>query len=254
MKTPQYDLEARKKRALQYAEHLSKLVDLKGKRVLEVGPQLGDLSIVLARDYGCEVVGIDQQAHDNWGEVQDQYPNIKFIQGDIADLSTGFEDNSFDLIVSFVVWEHVRHPWSALSNCQRVLKPGGKKFIRANLYRSSIASHLYGRITEPWPHLMRSADEIKSHFKIPLGWAFWVNKLTYQQYLFYFRQLGFYITHEKLTQVHFNREFYDANEHKLGLYPEWDLKTDFFEVVLEFDPAKPKQPVADPVYARMPKP
>lgn len=254
MRTPQYDLESRIKRNKQYAEHLNSLFDLKGKRVLEVGPHLGDLSVILARDYGCEVVGIDPLAHDNWTEVQAEFPSIKFIQGDIASLPAEFEDNSFDVILSFVVWEHIRHPWSALAQCQRVLKPGGKKFLRANLYRSSIASHLYGRIKEPWPHLMRSPDEIRRHFKVSLGWAFWVNKLTYQQYLFYFRQLGFYITHEKLTQAHFNREFYDANEQKMGLYPEWDLKTDFFEVVLEFDPASPKTPVPDPVYSRMPKP
>lgn len=253
MKLPQYDVESRNIRASQYAKHLDDLVGLKGKRVLEVGPQLGDLSVVLARDYGCDVVGIDTMSHDGWGAVQAEYPTIKLVQGDIADANLGLEESSFDLIVSFVVWEHIRHPWSALSNCQRVLKPGGKKFLRANLYRSSIASHLYRTIKEPWPHLMRSPDEISKHFKVALGWAFWVNKLTYQQYLFYFRQLGFYITHEKLTQSHFNGAFYDAHEDKLGLYPKWDLKTDFFEVVLEFDSANPKQAVEDPVYSRLRK-
>lgn len=81
-----------------------------------------------------------------------------------------------------------------------------------------------------------------------LGWAFWVNKLTYQQYLFYFRQLGLHITYEKFSQVHFDRDYYRKHEKRLGLYPEWDLKTDFFEVLLEFDRKNPKEPIPDPVY------
>jgi hypothetical protein len=85
-----------------------------------------------------------------------------------------------------------------------------------------------------------------------LGWAFWVNKLTYQQYLFYFREVGFFVTHERLYQAHFDRAVYEANEQRLGLYPEWDLGTDFFEVLLEFDPATPKQRIPDPVYRLRP--
>ena len=252
---PKYDKEARDKRGRDYAAHLDKLLDIRGKRILEIGPHLGDLSIVLARDYDCEIVGIDPLEHPNWGEVMEQYPSIRFIHGDMADPPADLEDNSFDLIISFVVWEHVRHPWSALSHCQRLLKPTGKKFMRANLYRSAIASHLYTKTKEPWPHLTYSPDEIKKRLKMPyLGWAFWVNKLTYQQYLFYFRQLGFYINHEVFWKVHFDQVYYDKYEQRLGLYPKWDLETDFFEVVLDFDPDAPKMPVADPVYARMPKP
>lgn len=243
-----YDIQSRRKRADNYATRLASLTDLKGKRVLEIGPHLGDLSIVLASDFGCEVVGIDPMSHDTWPDLQRQHPNIRLIEGDVASPPTDLERESFDLVVSFVVWEHIRHPWSALQHCQRLLKPTGKKFLRANLYRSAIASHLYNTLKEPWPHLIYSPAELKAKFKRPLGWAFWVNKLTYQQYLYYFRRLGFYITHEEFFQVHFNKEFYDKYEQRLGLYPEWDLRTDFFEVLLQFDHQHPKEPIPDPVY------
>jgi SAM-dependent methyltransferase len=244
-----YDPESRKKRAGQYAATLADLTNLRDKRVLEIGPQLGDLSIRLASDFGCEVVGIDPMPHPDWPAIQAANPRIRFIEGDIADPPADLEDASFDLVVSFVVWEHIRHPWSALRHCQRLLKPDGKKFLRANLYRSAIASHLYGHIKEPWPHLLHSPEDLARMLKRKtLGWAFWVNKLTYQQYLFYFRELGFFITHEKLFQAHFDPAVYAANEQKLGLYPQWDLGTDFFEVLLEFDPATPKQRIPDPVY------
>jgi hypothetical protein len=34
----------------------------------------------------------------------------------------------------------------------------------------------------------------------------------------------------------------------LDLYPNFDLMTDAFKVVLEFDPDAPKQPIPDPVF------
>ena len=243
-----YDDAGRQKRAAGYLEHLSKHFDLRGKRVLEIGPYMGDLSIALTSEFDCEVVGIDPLEHPVWGEVQRRHPRIRMVHGDIANPPDDLGDN-FDYIFSFVVWEHIRNPWSALQTCQRVLKPTGKKLLRANLYRSAIASHLYNEVDEPWPHLMYSPDEIVARFpKAHLGWAFWVNKLTYQQYLFYFRQLGMYVTHEHFWQTRFDPEYYSKNEHRLGLYPEWDLRTDFFEVILEFDRKHPKKPIPDPVY------
>jgi cyclopropane fatty-acyl-phospholipid synthase-like methyltransferase len=57
-----YDPESRRKRADRYVADLASLTDLRHKRVLEIGPHLGDLSIRLAADFGCEVVGIDPRA------------------------------------------------------------------------------------------------------------------------------------------------------------------------------------------------
>ena len=249
----QYDDEARIKRAVKKCETLERLVGLRGKRVLEVGPHMGDMSRIMARDYDCEVVGIDPMGHETWPAFMEENPGVRLIQGDMASPPDDLADKSFDLICSFVVWEHVRHPWSALKNCQRLLKDDGKKYMIANLYRSAIASHLYTELKDPWPHLMFSPRELEVRLAPePLHWAFWVNKLTYQQYLFYFRQLGFFVTHEEFHQSHFSREYYDAHEQKLGLYPEWDLSTDFFEVVLEFDADNPRVAVPDPVYRLRP--
>jgi len=249
------DAERKKISDKYFQEIISIFPDMAGKRVLEIGTSAGDLTARLAGDIGCEVVGIDVMSYPNWSIIQDKYPSVRLVHGDISVDLQDIPENYFDYIISFVVWEHIRHPWSALSNCQRLLKPTGKKFIRANLYRSAIASHLYSRISDPWPHLMHSPEEIAERLNIKeIGWAFWCNKLTYQQYLFYFRKLGFYITREKLYRNgYYNKQFYDKNEKKLGLYPDWDLRTDFFELVLEFDRDFPKQPVEDPVYRYLKK-
>ncbi|UYE95885.1 hypothetical protein KNLIENLN_00073 [Sinorhizobium phage NV1.1.1] len=247
-KFPTYSADNRLERARKHAAMADKQIDLKGKRVLEVGCHLGDTTKVLADEYGCDVVGLDIRPQANWPELN-KHPRITVFDGDITQPHELLADNSFDAIVSFVVWEHIRHPWSALQTCQRVLKPTGKKFMRANLERSALASHLYRHISEPWPQLIYSPREIAEKLNVEkLDVAFWCNKLTYQQYLFYFRKLGFYVTYEAFDGIKFDREFYEKHEQQLGLYPEWDLKTDFFNVVLEFDQDHPKQAIPDPVY------
>ncbi|MCO5132376.1 MAG: methyltransferase domain-containing protein [Xanthobacteraceae bacterium] len=243
-----YEESARRDRGIKNADRLHKLMDMRGKRVLEIGCQFGDTTTALVEKYDCEVVGIDIMRQDNWDEIG-KNPKITLLQADISKDNPDLLDNSFDRIVSFAVWEHIRHPYSALKQCQRLLKPDGKKWLYANLYRSAVASHLTWAIKEPWPQLTMSSSEIMGRLKSKdIGWYFWVNKLTYQQYILYFRKLGFHITWEYFIQHYFDEEYYRNNERELGLYPEWDLKTDFFQVVLEFSPDHPKAPIEDPVY------
>jgi SAM-dependent methyltransferase len=51
-------------------------------------------------------------------------PNAKFVQGDAADLSR-FADESFDMIVDFMILHHVEGWRRFLEEAFRVLKPGG---------------------------------------------------------------------------------------------------------------------------------
>lgn len=243
-----YAPEERLARARKQIELADKHVGLRGQRVLEVGCYHGDISLLLAEEYDCEVVGLDIRTHANWDSLN-SHPRISVLEASIIEPHDLLSENSFDRIISFVVWEHIRHPWSALKVCQRVLRPSGKKFLRANLYRSALASHLYRQIDEPWPQLLYSANEIKEKFGIEeISEYFWCNKLTYQQYLFYFRQLGFYISHESFDGIKFDNDFYEDNENILGLYPKWDLEKDFFNVALEFDLENPKKAIKDPIY------
>ena len=246
IKQCEYTDEANVKRAEARAKMLDDMLDMRGKRVLEIGTHVGALGYELASNYGCDVVGIDIQESKNWEKCL--HPRLDLFVHDISKPYPDWEDCSFDRIISFVVWEHIWHPFSALKQCQRILRSDGKKYLRANLYRSAISSHLYNKIPEPWINLLHSPEEIAAKHEIDLGWAFWVNKLTYQQYLFYFRELGMHVTYEKFYRDHFNETVFQNHKKKLDLYPQWDLKTDFFEVVLEFDPVHPKQSIPDPVY------
>lgn len=245
--------EDRQKRAERHVATMDKFADIRGKRVLDVGCSRGEITRVIAGQYDCEVVGIDLAEEDNWAEVEEEYPSIKFYVGDISTPHPELAENSFDRIVSVSVWEHIFHPWSALQMCQRYLKPDGKKYLYSMLYRSAAASHMINMVEERWPHLLFSPEVIMEKANIPrLGPSFWTNKVVYQQYLFYFRKLGFYITHESFNRDFWHQKTYDEHEDVLKLYPEWDLETDFFRVVLEFDEERPKEEIPDPVYRLRP--
>jgi ubiquinone/menaquinone biosynthesis C-methylase UbiE len=247
--TLSYEENDRIARARARAAQVESLMGLRGLKVLEVGCGHGDFARVLAEEYGCKVTGTDIMSHETWDKLKG-IPNLELIHTDISQANAAIPDDSFDRIVSFVVWEHIRHPWSALKECQRLLQSDGKKYLHAYLYGWPRASHLYAEINEPWLHLTHSPAEIVTRLKkTELPWYFWCNRASYHHYLFYFRKLGFKISYENILREPFDEAFYEKNEQLLGLYPKTDLMTHGFQVVLEFDPEHPKAAILDPVYS-----
>ncbi|MDH5366457.1 MAG: class I SAM-dependent methyltransferase [Cyclobacteriaceae bacterium] len=61
-------------------------------------------------------------------ELSKQYPEIKFIQSNIPPMSE-LESNSYDVVISFQVIEHIKKDKEYLQEIHRVLKPGGKAII-----------------------------------------------------------------------------------------------------------------------------
>lgn len=60
--------------------------------------------------------------------LQSAYPKIKFIQGNIPPMSM-LEDNTYDVVISFQVIEHIKDDKGYLEEIHRILKPGGKAII-----------------------------------------------------------------------------------------------------------------------------
>lgn len=58
-------------------------------------------------------------------------PNVDVV-GDVHQLSGHFEPNSFDLVFSNWVFEHLMMPWRAILEINAVLKNGGEVFINTN--------------------------------------------------------------------------------------------------------------------------
>ncbi|CAA7621717.1 class I SAM-dependent methyltransferase [Magnetospirillum sp. UT-4] len=108
------------------------LAELKGKRVLEIGPGAGGHSALFAR-HGAIMTSVDLTA------ARARATNAKFrllgalaegcqaLQGDAEALP--FPDGAFDIVYSNGVLHHTLDTEKAISEVYRVLKPGGKAVI-----------------------------------------------------------------------------------------------------------------------------
>jgi ubiquinone/menaquinone biosynthesis C-methylase UbiE len=56
-----------------------------------------------------------------------KFPKLNFVVGNLEKLS--FKKDSFDLVYSAYVFEHVRHPEKVINEAKRVLRPGGNMVI-----------------------------------------------------------------------------------------------------------------------------
>ena len=105
-------------------------VNLKGKKVLDVGCGGGILSESLAST-GADVTGIDQgdkviqiaKLHANESGVKVKYKHIN-IENFYKNT-----DERFDVITCLEMLEHVPDPNSIINTCSKLLKPGGKIFF-----------------------------------------------------------------------------------------------------------------------------
>lgn len=91
-----------------------------GCNILDVGCGSGWSSFLLAeKGYSVSGVDLDSNAFEP-SETQD----CRFYAGSVMELP--FPDNTFDIVTSYQMLEHVPNPELGLQEMLRVLKPGGK--------------------------------------------------------------------------------------------------------------------------------
>ena len=98
--------------------------------VLDLGSGPGFLVTEIARKSpGLRVCGIDlsRQMVKIASRRAGNAGNAHFVFGSAARLP--FKDSSIDLVVSTLVFHHVKSPLLAFDECYRVLKPGGEAWI-----------------------------------------------------------------------------------------------------------------------------
>jgi|SRR5208282_10216 len=93
-----------------------------GKRVLDAacGVGIGTSFLLKAGARSCVGVDISQEAVAFGSQ---HYPGPTFLLGDVQDMP--LDNESIDVVVSFETMEHVSDPSRFVSECHRVLVPGG---------------------------------------------------------------------------------------------------------------------------------
>ena len=110
-----------------------------GKKILDIGCGSGNY-LAEVEKIGWDVYGIDPS--DVAVNVAKGRGLKNIYKGDAIKLP--FEDNFFDVISIFHVFEHVPNPQEVLNETKRVLKPGGILIIGVPNF-SSLGSKIYGK-------------------------------------------------------------------------------------------------------------
>lgn len=162
-------------------------------RILDVGCGYGETAFHLAREVGCEVVGINisakelDLAHERTPDsgVADK---VSFEYGDFHDLPFG--DATFDVVWSQEAFLHGVDKIQILQECHRVLKPGGRVVISDLLINGDVddderaAIHARVKSPEMWDHARYPQGLRETGFEVEVERA-WDDNIapTYQAVL-----------------------------------------------------------------------
>jgi ubiquinone/menaquinone biosynthesis C-methylase UbiE len=155
-----------------FCDSLLNYVKLEKKVILDVGCGNGDLVRYIAEKYTPKhVIGIEPALAEYWDVEEKEGENWRIQHGSAYNLE--FDDNSFDLVISFSTFEHIGDIPRALSEIKRVLKPYGRFYTEFSPIWTSAAGHhfLHGKdrwwtaehilAIPAWGHLYLTEQEMK---------------------------------------------------------------------------------------------
>ncbi len=135
-------------------------------KVLEIGTGSG-IGIEILAD-SCSTLTTIDKFHCDFDFSS--YPNVEFKQIEIPPLS-GFENETFDYVVSFQVIEHIENDKEYVKEILRVLKPEGKFIL-------TTPNKLQSLTRNPWHVREYTGDEL-ANLLIQNGFSKVVKKGTY---------------------------------------------------------------------------
>ncbi len=134
------ELELARMKSLQ--EVLNKKFE-RGQKHFIVGAGTGGLAVVLAREYGCDVYGIEpdkEQFEIIREKCRQAGVNPKNFKQEFGE-NISFSAEKFDFLHCFTVLEHVQKIEKCIQEMIRVTKPGGVIYINTPNYRFPLERH-----------------------------------------------------------------------------------------------------------------
>jgi ubiquinone/menaquinone biosynthesis C-methylase UbiE len=129
------------------AELLEKYAPFRGSKLLEIGSGVGTNLVVWIKDYGVDAYGVEPASVGFDAAFRASHILLAANGIDPARVidavgeNLPFPDNSFDLVYSGNVLEHVQNPEKVLDEAIRVLKPGGVLHMEFPNFLSYYESH-----------------------------------------------------------------------------------------------------------------
>lgn len=139
-----------------------------GKAVCDIGCGAGGKSLYYAARGAAHVTGLDVLPQYGpqalaLAEELGLADKFTFLCRDAAD--TGLPGASFDTIIMNDAMEHVADPEAVLSECARLLKPGGQLFVNFPPYYHPYGAHLSDLIAVPWVHAFFGDETLIAVYK-----------------------------------------------------------------------------------------
>ncbi|MFZ8802659.1 MAG: methyltransferase domain-containing protein [Candidatus Calescibacterium sp.] len=197
--------------------------DLRGKRILDFGCGWGtDLIFCLKKGY--DAFGIDiswEKAKFHTLRVQRRnYPKFwieRFILSQGENLP--FKSESFDLVYSNQVIEHVKDPEKCISEIFRVLKKGGILYIRAPDYKSSFFEPHYRVLWFPFLNKRTAKIYIRLLNK-PIAGLRFINFIGTKKLIKIMKRVGF----SKIEDLNYELIFLDREKKFMKFFPKFNRK------------------------------
>jgi ubiquinone/menaquinone biosynthesis C-methylase UbiE len=197
--------------------------DLRGKRILDFGCGWGtDLIFCLKKGY--DTFGIDiswEKAKFHTLRVQRRnYPKFwieRFILSQGENLP--FKSESFDLVYSNQVIEHVKDPERCISEIFRVLKKDGILYIRAPDYKSSFFEPHYRVLWFPFLNKRIAKIYIGLLNKPSAGLEF-INFIGTKELIKIMKKVGF----SKIEDLNYELIFLDREKKLMKFFPKFNRK------------------------------
>lgn len=151
---------------------------------------LVDAKAVSSHNYSPDMVAeIERVPEDGWvldcgaGYRRTEYENVvlfeiePYVSTDVRGVCEAlpFKDESFDLILSVVVLEHVRNPFLAAREMKRVLKPGGRIWVDVAFMQPyhGYPNHYYNMTKDGLRNLFSDGFDVVREFVPNYGEPFW---------------------------------------------------------------------------------